>query len=259
MTEIGYIPSGTRGIGTEPTAGNTRISSAGSAIAWFRGVIAGPPRGRVFLIVNALVLLTLTGFLVHPLAMQQPVPPMPLVYAFVQSPNCDDRPVGATVNCIVVHATVEPTTEGTMGIFLSPAKQVSAHFVVGRDGRVVQMVPIEKRAWHAGVSVLDGVGSVNNYSVGIEMVNLNDGNDPYTPEQIESVAGIIRLVRSRYNVPDERIVSHAQIALPAGRKSDPAGFDFEKLRALARVGVAVEPKADAPKPPAALEEKKPAP
>lgn len=158
---------------------------------------------------------------------------MPLAYSYINSPNYDDRPIGSPINCIVLHATVEPTTEGTVKIFLDPARQVSAHFVVGRDGRVVQMVPIEKRAWHAGVSVLESAPKVNDFSVGIEMVNLNDGKDPYPLEQIESVAGLIRFIRSRYNVPDSRIVSHAQIALPEGRKSDPLGFDFVKIKALA--------------------------
>ena len=173
---------------------------------------------------------------------------MPMPYAFVSSPNVDERPEGAIINCIVVHATLEPTTEGTIGIFLTPEKRVSAHFVVGRDGRVVQMAPVEKRAWHAGTSVLDGLGKVNDFSVGIEMVTLNDGKDSYPPEQVEAVAGIIRLIRSQYDVPDARIVSHAQVALPAGRKSDPAGFDFDKLRALARSVGPMDPHATPPVP-----------
>jgi len=192
--------------------------------------------------VAALVLALIpAGLFVRARAMRQPVPPMPLPYAFVQSCNCDDRPPGAVVNCIVLHATVEPTTEGTMNLFLTPERKVSAHFVVGRDGRVVQMVRLEQRAWHAGASLLDGVDKVNDFSVGIEMVNLNDGKDPYPQPQIDAVAGIIRFIRSRYDVPDARIVSHAEIALPPGRKSDPKGFDFDKIRALARVAPAAIP------------------
>ncbi len=168
--------------------------------------------------------------------MNQPLPlsSLPFAYPYHPSPNCDDRPPGVGVSCVVMHSTVEDTLAGTEQIFLTPAKKVSAHFVVDRDGHVVQMVPIEKRAWHAGVSVLDGVSHVNDYSVGIEMVNLNDGIDPYTDAQYEAVAGIIRFLRSRYNIPDSRIVSHAMIALPPGRKSDPLGFDFHRLYALAK-------------------------
>ena len=185
-------------------------------------------------------------------------PPMPLAYEFIPSPNFGERPANTPVNFVVLHSTVEPTTEGTIGIFLSPARQVSAHFVVGKDGRIVQMVPIEKRAWHAGVSTWDGVKDLNNVSVGIEMVNLNDGKDPYTEPQIQAVAGIIRFVRSRYLIPDDHIVSHAQIALPAGRKSDPVGFDFDRIKTLAHIlpaaPVAAPVVAPAPdvKPPAPL-------
>jgi N-acetyl-anhydromuramyl-L-alanine amidase AmpD len=182
-----------------------------------------------------------TVLLRRPLAVALAPTPMPLPYDYVPSPNCDNRPAGATINCLVLHATVEPTTEGTMGIFLNTARKVSAHFVVGRDGRVVQMVPVERRAWHAGPSVLDGTPGVNDYSVGIEMVNLNDGKDPYTDAQIHAVAGILRFLRSRYNIPDSRVVSHASIALPAGRKSDPVGFDFARVCALARTDAAVTP------------------
>ena len=168
-------------------------------------------------------------------AQQTTAPPMPLAYEFIPSPNFGERPANAVINTIVLHATVEPTTEGTIGIFLNRARQVSAHFVVGRDGRVVQMVPLEKRAWHAGVSTWDGMKDINNVSVGIEMVNLNDGKDPYPDAQYQAVAGIIRFVRSRYAVPDNHIVSHEQIAIPPGRKNDPLGFDFDRIKALARV------------------------
>lgn len=177
----------------------------------------------------------------RPLAVALTPTLMPLPYDYVPSPNCDNRPAGATINCLVLHSTVEPTTEGTIGIFLNPARKVSAHFVVGRDGRVVQMVPIERRAWHAGPSVLDGTPGVNDYSVGIEMVNLNNGQDPYTDAQIHAVAGILRFLRSRYVIPDSRIVSHASIALPVGRKSDPVGFDFARVCTLAKTEAAFNP------------------
>ena len=176
-----------------------------------------------------------------PLAMAVVPVPMPLPYDYIPSPNCDNRPAGATINCLVIHSTVEPTTEGTIGIFLATTRKVSAHFVVGKDGRVVQMVPVERRAWHAGPSVMDGVPNVNDYSVGIEMVNLNDGNDPYTDAQVHAVAGILRFLRSRYTIPDSHVVSHALIARPAGRKSDPAAFDFERVCMLAKLDPAFKP------------------
>lgn len=162
------------------------------------------------------------------------LPPLPLAYHYIPSPNVDDRPNPEDVSCIVLHSTVIPTTEDTVKVFLDPKREVSAHFVVGKDGQVIQMVPVQKRAWHAGESILEDRPRVNEFSVGIEMVNLNDGIDPYPDAQIHAVAGIIRFLRSRYEIPDSRIVSHEKIALPAGRKSDPANFDFARLFQLAK-------------------------
>jgi N-acetyl-anhydromuramyl-L-alanine amidase AmpD len=118
--------------------------------------------------------------------------------------------------------------------FLVPESQVSAHFTVGKDGKIVQMVEDTARAWHAGVSELDGVRGVNDFSVGIEIVNLNDGRDPYTDAQYEAVANIIRHLREQYYLPDSRIVSHEHVARPPGRKSDPKGFDFQRLFRMLR-------------------------
>jgi len=199
-----------------------RLRLPGSRTLWLRG----------FIIVSVLSILAVR-VLRHSRAQSMALTLMPGA-EYIASPNCDDRSGNAPVSCIVLHATVEPTTEGTERIFLDRARKVSAHFVVGKDGKIVQMVPLEKRAWHAGTSVFDGVKRVNDYSVGIEIVNFNDGQDPYTEPQYRAVADIIRFVRTRYDVPDARIVSHAQIALPPGRKSDPVGLDFDRVRALAK-------------------------
>ena len=156
--------------------------------------------------------------------------PINHTYRYVSSPNSDRRPFGIEITCLVLHSTAQEEIGQTISLFSNPASKVSAHFVVSKDGQVIQMVPIERRAWHAGVSQLAGVSNVNDYSIGIEMVNRNDGLDPYPEAQYQAVAEIIRLLRTRLVIPDNRIISHAEIALPAGRKSDPAGFDFRKLR-----------------------------
>jgi N-acetylmuramoyl-L-alanine amidase len=158
--------------------------------------------------------------------------PFPLAYPFLASPHFDERPQGITINAVIVHATTIDSLQESVSYFLEPSTEVSTHFVVGRDGTVVQIVPVEKRAWHAGLSILNGVEHVNDFSVGIEMVNLNDGVEAYPEVQYEAVAGIIRLLRSRYQIPDERILSHAEVATPPGRKSDPIGFNLNALRAM---------------------------
>ncbi len=153
---------------------------------------------------------------------------------FIYSPHQNVRPPGTNVTAVVVHATVSPTLESTVNWFLAPESQVSAHYTVGKDGKIVQMVEDMARGWHAGVSELEGVKGVNDFSVGIEIVNLNDGVDPYTDAQYESVAAIIRHLREEYYLPDSRIVSHEHIARPVGRKSDPKGFDFQRLFRMLR-------------------------
>jgi N-acetylmuramoyl-L-alanine amidase len=157
-----------------------------------------------------------------------PVARMPGV-TFIPSPNQNARPPGATVTAVVVHATVGPTLQENVNWFLTPRSQVSAHYLVDKDGSIVQMVEDTARAWHAGVSELEGVRGVNDFSVGIEIVNRNDGLDPYTDAQYASVAAIIRHLREQYAIPDSRIVSHEAVARPVGRKSDPKGFDFGRL------------------------------
>ncbi|CAN0009486.1 unnamed protein product, partial [Phaeothamnion confervicola] len=146
---------------------------------------------------------------------------------FVKSPNWDVRPLDGKIDAVIVHSTVINTLEGTERAFLDDkVRRVSAHYVVDRDGTVVQMVDERFTAWHAGVSELAGRTGVNDFSIGIEIVNLNDGKDPYTDAQYDAVARIIRDLRSRWEIPDSRVTSHANIARPVGRKSDPVGFDF---------------------------------
>ncbi|BDI28703.1 hypothetical protein CCAX7_007540 [Capsulimonas corticalis] len=191
-------------------------------------------RKRVFLLMAAVAALLLTVAVARQTLRRERLRTLDRVDAFVPSPNVSPRPFWANVDCVVVHSTAGSTRESAVAIFRSPKSGVSAHFVVGKNGSVVQMVPIEMQAWHAGASSLDGAPGVNAYSVGIEMVNLNDGEDPYPDAQYKAVARIIRRLRTVCDIPDSRIVSHAQIALPQGRKSDPLGFDFARLKRLAR-------------------------
>lgn len=165
------------------------------------------------------------------LAIQQPLPVVGLPDTkFLPSPNWGVRSVGDKIDTVVVHSTVINTLAGTERAFWDDKdRRVSAHYVVDRDGTTVQMVDERRTAWHAGVSELEGRTGVNDFSVGIELVNLNDGQDPYPEAQYQAVQRIIQDLRTRWSVPDSHIVSHAAIARPVGRKSDPVGFDFARL------------------------------
>jgi N-acetylmuramoyl-L-alanine amidase len=152
---------------------------------------------------------------------------------WIQSPNFGKRPGGpADVTTIVIHHTVIPTLELTTETFQRGEDKnpnaVSATFTIGKDGSIVQNVSTFARAWHAGKSVdAAGRGNVNNYSIGIELVNLGDGKDPYPDAQINALCGIIAEMRRRF--PIKELVSHEFIALPPGRKDDPKDFPWNRL------------------------------
>src|SRR3569832_1317965 len=109
------------------------------------------------------------------------------------------RPDDAVIDTIVLHSTVIPTLEATTRAFYDTKSQVSSHFTIGKDGSIVQNVSTIKRAWHAGVSK-DKLGreNLNNFSIGIELVNLNDGKDPYAPAQIEVRRYLILTLKRRF-------------------------------------------------------------
>jgi AmpD protein len=105
--------------------------------------------------------------------------------------------------------------------------EVSAHFLIQRDGRCTQFVSVDRRAWHAGRSCWQDRPNCNDYSVGIELEGL-DG-DTFEPVQYTQLATLIRDLRTQY--PITTAVGHEHIA--PGRKADPgAGFDWDQLRAL---------------------------
>lgn len=150
---------------------------------------------------------------------------------WIQSPHCDLRPETAAVDTIVLHSTVNATLQETTEWFQNPTSKVSSHFTVGKDGSIIQNVSTFNRAWHAGVSKdAEGRAHVNDFSIGIEMVNLNDGKDPYTPAQIQVVHNLIAWLKHCF--PLKYIVSHEYIAVPHGRKSDPKAFPWDSMRDL---------------------------
>jgi AmpD protein len=163
----------------------------------------------------------------------------------VPSPNCDERPDCDDISLIVIHGISLPPGEyGGHWIddlftnrldtgahpYFSELEElcVSSHLLIRRDGEMVQYVPFNKRAWHAGESCYDGCSACNDFSIGIELEGLDD--EPYTPVQYERLAVVIRaLVQAFPRLSYERIVGHSDIA--PGRKTDPGpAFDWQCLR-----------------------------
>jgi len=124
----------------------------------------------------------------------------------------------------VVHATVFETADEVIRHFANPQTNVSAHYTIDRDGMVISHVPEENRAWHAGESRMDdGRVNVNDFSIGIELVNRNDGTDPFPEKQLKALRDLLKAINTRH--PIRRIIPHYACAHPPGRKSDPVGFD----------------------------------
>ena len=163
----------------------------------------------------------------------------------IPSPNCDDRPEGTTISLLVVHNISlppgqfgGPAIEAFFTNRLDPAahpyfatiaqSRVSAHFLIRRDGGLVQFVACSKRAWHAGASSWRGRERCNDFSVGIEL----EGTDelPYETAQYAVLARLTAALRERYPITD--LAGHSDVA--PGRKTDPGpAFDWERYRRLA--------------------------
>lgn len=150
------------------------------------------------------------------------------------SPNYGSRPGGSgDITAIVLHDTGDATTKAQQigSYFQNPEAEVSSHYTIGKDGAIVQSVEDGNRAWHAGVSSFQGRDDVNDYSLGIEICNSGSGSDPFTDAQYESTINLVAWMCKTYNLPVDRITGHRDIALPKGRKVDPAdNFDWDRVR-----------------------------
>jgi AmpD protein len=162
----------------------------------------------------------------------------------VLSPNCDARPPGVEITLLVIHNISLPPGEfggdGVLGLFTNtldhgahPAFEglrglrVSAHFFLRRTGELIQLVPCDLRAWHAGESVWRGRSRCNDFSIGVEL----EGTDtlPYADIQYDRLARLATALARRYPIAD--IVGHSEIA--PTRKTDPGpAFDWPRLRVL---------------------------
>lgn len=169
---------------------------------------------------------------------------------YTPSPNFDARPADTGIEALVIHAISMPPGEyggaDVERLFCNSldfschlfyreidGATVSAHLLIRRDGQVIQFVPFQERAWHAGVSTLDGRTRVNDFSIGIEL----EGSDyaPFEEAQYRALVEVTRALQAAYpGITPERIVGHAEIA--PERKTDPGPyFNWERYRhALAR-------------------------
>jgi Negative regulator of beta-lactamase expression len=163
------------------------------------------------------------------------------------SPHYNSRPDSEDISLLVVHNIslppgqfdgpyIEQFFQGNLDADAHPYfaqisdLRVSAHLLIRRDGSVIQFVPFNERAWHAGISCFDGRQQCNDFSIGIEL----EGTDtlPYTDQQYQSLAAITQTLMQYYPaITRDRITGHQHIA--PGRKTDPGHvFDWERLHLL---------------------------
>jgi len=154
---------------------------------------------------------------------------------FIASPNCDERPEGAAITLLVIHNISLPPGEfggnGVTQLFtnrLPPEAhpyyatinglKVSSHFFVRRDGKTVQFVSCNRRAWHAGLSSWRNKTHCNDFSIGIELEGSDD--TPFTDTQYTALAALTQCLCAQYPISD--IVGHNHIA--PERKTDPGPY-----------------------------------
>lgn len=165
---------------------------------------------------------------------------------YIASPNFDDRPDDAVIELLVIHnISLPPGQFGGPGIIdlftnrldpnahpyyrrIADAK-VSSHFLIRRDGELIQFVPCSRRAWHAGQAEWRGRGRCNDFSIGVELEGADD--QPFADSQYAMLAKLTGALLSEYPIQD--CVGHSDIATPPGRKTDPGPhFDWARFRAM---------------------------
>lgn len=148
----------------------------------------------------------------------------------IPSANFGDRANGRQPDMIVLHYTGMPDVEGAITQLCTAGTEVSAHYIVLEDGRIVQCVPESKRAWHAGVSAWAGDDDINSCSIGVEIVNRgHDWGYPDFPlRQIAAVIALCRGIMLRRKIVSHRVLGHSDVA-PARKKDPGEKFPWHSL------------------------------
>jgi N-acetylmuramoyl-L-alanine amidase len=155
------------------------------------------------------------------------------------SPNFEPRPNGVITDTIIIHYTDMNSAEEALKRLCDPKSKVSAHFLIGKDGTIYELVDCRDRAWHAGASSWQGEQDLNSRSIGIELDNLGHtfGPEPFPEKQIKILLDLLIELTARYNIHPYRILGHSDVA-PL-RKSDPG--ELFPWAHLARNGFGLAP------------------
>ena len=155
----------------------------------------------------------------------------------VVTPGADSLPLGTPwvgttnfnlrkPNFVIIHHTAQDSTGQTLKTFTQPKTQVSAHYVIGRDGKIYHMLNDYFRAWHGGVARWGNNTDINSSSIGIELDN--NGLEPFAESQINSLLLVLAQLKKAYAIPTPNFIGHSDIA--PTRKNDPnPTFPWKRL------------------------------
>ena len=130
-------------------------------------------------------------------------------------------------NFVIIHHTAQDSAAQTFYTFRLERTKVSAHYVIGRDGKKYQLLNDYLRAWHAGISKWGAITDINSCSIGIELDN--NGKEPFSGAQINTLLVLLDTLKKTYNIPAANFIGHADIA--PRRKDDPSVYFPWKLLA----------------------------
>jgi N-acetylmuramoyl-L-alanine amidase len=164
-----------------------------------------------------------------------------LPHEFIPAINFSERVGVAGPDILLMHYTGVPTPEFAIDILTNGEREVSCHYLVHQDGRIVHMVDEDKRAWHAGKASWEGAGDINSRSIGIEICNPGHGEHyhDFPDSQIDAVIALSKDIIARHAILPRHVLAHSDVA--PGRKIDPGEkFPWARL-ADQGVGLWVEP------------------
>lgn len=144
--------------------------------------------------------------------------------------NHEARAPGEVIDMLIVHYTGMPDAQVALDWLCAAESRVSCHYMVFEDGRIVQMVPEDRRAWHAGKAFWRGHRDINSRSIGIEVANPGHehGYVPFTAAQMQAVTGLARDIVGRHAIAARNVLAHSDVA--PTRKCDPGElFDWAGL------------------------------
>ena len=152
-----------------------------------------------------------------------------------KSPNFDKRPKGKKINSIIIHYTGMKNFDDAYKRLCDKNSKVSSHYLIGRDGKIINLVDEKNRAWHAGISHWKGIDNLNDISIGIELENPGHefGYISFSKKQMDVLIYLCEELKNKYDIKEDWVLRHSDIS--PGRKLDPGEkFDWKRIKKIFR-------------------------